>query len=244
MSQDELWPDTSMSLVNNNIIMIVSTRLIGEKTSMFNCCWRSEVKCDYLTTVLSNHKQYSYWNISLFYYNMSGHKRTRFCPDMIMTTRFGYKHVWAQSCVGTNVSGHKRVWAQSCVGTIVSGHKRVWAQSCLGTIMCGHNRVWAQTCLGTIVCGHKRVWAQSCLGTNVCGHNRVWAQSCVGTIVCGHNRVWAQSCGLNRVGSIMYGPNRVVSILMLFNPLNGLNPFFRKFSGDIENRFLSYTDSS
>ena len=51
MSQDELWPDTSMSLVNNSIIMIVSTRLIGEKTSMFNCCWRSEVKCDYLTTV-------------------------------------------------------------------------------------------------------------------------------------------------------------------------------------------------
>ena len=51
MSQDEMWPDTSMSLVNNNIIMIVSTRLIGEKTSVFNCCWRSEVKCDYLTTV-------------------------------------------------------------------------------------------------------------------------------------------------------------------------------------------------
>ena len=51
--QDELWPETSMSLVNNNIIMIVSTRLIGENTSMcmFNCCRRSEVKCDYLTTV-------------------------------------------------------------------------------------------------------------------------------------------------------------------------------------------------
>ena len=105
---------------------------------------------------------------------MSGHKRTRFCPDMIVTTRFGYKHVWAQSCVGTNVSGHKRVWAQ--------------------------------TCLGTIVCGHKRVWAQSCLGTNVCGHKRVWAQSCVGAIVCGHNRV----------GSIMYGPNRVVSVSIVW----------------------------
>ena len=51
--QDELWPDTSMSLVNINNIMIVSTRLIGGNTSMcmFNCCWRSEVKCDYLTTV-------------------------------------------------------------------------------------------------------------------------------------------------------------------------------------------------
>ena len=58
------------------------------------------------------------------------------------------------------------------------------------------------------MCGHNHVWAQSCLGTNVSGHNRVWAQSCVGTIVSGHNRVWAQSCGLNRVGSIMYGPNR------------------------------------
>ena len=51
--QDELLPDTSMSLVNNNIMMIVSTRLIGENTSMcmFNFCWRSEVKYDYLTTV-------------------------------------------------------------------------------------------------------------------------------------------------------------------------------------------------
>ena len=41
------------SLVNNNIIIIVSTRLIGENTNMcmFNCCCRSEVKCDYLTTV-------------------------------------------------------------------------------------------------------------------------------------------------------------------------------------------------
>ena len=46
--------DTIMSLVNNNIV-IVSTRLIvnliGENTSMLNCCWRSEVKCYYLTTV-------------------------------------------------------------------------------------------------------------------------------------------------------------------------------------------------
>ena len=85
------------------------------------------------------------------------------------------------------MSGHKRVWAQSCVGTIVSGHKCVWAQSCLGTNVCGTN-----------VSGHNRVWAQSCVGTIVSGHKRVWAQSCLGTIVCGHNRV----------GSIMYGPNR------------------------------------
>ena len=136
----------------------------------------------------------------------------------------GHKRVWALSCVGTIVSGHKHVRAQTCVGTIVCGHNRVWAQSCVGTIMCGHNHVWAQSCLGTNVCGHNRVWAQSCLGTNVSGHNRVWAQTCLGTIVCGHNRVWAQSCvgtcnrvwapscGLNRVGSIMYGPNRVVSV--------------------------------
>ena len=52
--QDELWPDTSLSLVNNNIIIIVSTRLIGENTSMLNCCWPSEVKCDYLTTVMQS----------------------------------------------------------------------------------------------------------------------------------------------------------------------------------------------
>ena len=119
--QDELWPDTSMSLVNNNIIMIVSTRLIGINTSMcmFNCCWRSEVKCDYLTTVNQSQAVFLLEYFVIFYYNMSGHKRTRFCLDMIVTTRFGYKHVWAQTCVGTIV------WAQTCVGTNVSGHNRV-----------------------------------------------------------------------------------------------------------------------
>ena len=122
--------------------------------------------------------------------------------------------MWAQSCVGTNVSEHKFVRAQSCVGTNVCGHNRVWAQTSVGTNVSGHNRVWAQSCVGTIVSGHKRVWAQSCLGTIVSGHNRVWAQSCVVTIVCERKRVWAQSClgtivcGHNRVGSIMYGPNR------------------------------------
>ena len=29
--------------VDTIIIIIVSTRLIGENTSMFNCCWRSEM---------------------------------------------------------------------------------------------------------------------------------------------------------------------------------------------------------
>ena len=47
--QHELWSDMNMFLDNNNII-IVSTRLcvnmIEENTSMLNCCWRSEVKCD------------------------------------------------------------------------------------------------------------------------------------------------------------------------------------------------------
>ena len=112
------------------------------------------------------------------------------------------------SCWGTNVPGHRRVWAQSCLGTNVSctnvsGHNRAWAQSCLGTIVSGHNRVWAQSCLGTVVSGHNRVWAQSCLGTIVSGHNRVWAQSCLCAIVSGHSRVdpvvWAQSCGPNHV---------------------------------------------
>ena len=32
-------------------------------------------------------------------------------------------HVWAHTCVDTNVSGHKRFWAQTCLGTIESGHK-------------------------------------------------------------------------------------------------------------------------
>ena len=67
-----------------------------------------------------------------------------------------FNHVWAQSCLGTNVSGHKRVWAQICLGPNVSGHKR----TCLSTYVCGHKRVW-----GTVV------WAQSY------GANHVWAQT-------------------------------------------------------------------
>ena len=173
--QDELWPDTSMSMVNNNIIIIVSTRLIGENTSMYNCCWRSEVKCDYLTTVKQSQAVFLLEYSVILLYNMSGHKHTRFCPDMIESIRL--YHVRAQMCLGTNVFGHKRVWAQTSVGTIECGHKRVWAQTCLGTIVCGHKRVRAQTCVGTNVCGHNRVWAQSCEGTNVYGHKRVLAQS-------------------------------------------------------------------
>ena len=73
---------------------------------------------------------------------------------------------------------------------------------CLGTNVSGHKHIR----VGTIVSGPKRVWAQSCLGTNVSGHNRVWAQSCLGTIVSGHI-----VSGHNRVGSSMYGHNRVVS---------------------------------
>ena len=88
------------------------------------------------------------------------------------------------SCWGTNVPGHKCVWAQTCLGTNVSEYH---------IIMSRHNRFWAQTCLGTKVSGHKRVWAQTCLGTNVSGHKLVWAQTCVGTVVwaqlCGPNHV-------------------------------------------------------
>ena len=71
---------------------------------------------------------------------VSGHKRSRFCPDMIVTT-----------CLGTNESGHKRVWAQTSLDTNMCGHKRVWAQTCVGTKVTGHNRV------GSSMYGHKRV---------------------------------------------------------------------------------------
>ena len=91
---------------------------------------------------------------------VSGHKRTRFCRDMIVTTRL--YHARAQMCLGTSMHGHKRVWAQTWVGTnVLCGHKRVWAQTCVGTNVSGHKRAWAQACLGTIV------WAQVCTGTNV-----------------------------------------------------------------------------
>ena len=79
--------------------------------------------------------------------NVSGHKRTRLCPDHTIITCQDTKYV----------SGHKRTrlcpdhTIITCQGTNVSGHKRVWAQTCLGT------NVWVQMCLGTNLCEHKRV---------------------------------------------------------------------------------------
>ena len=49
----------------------------------------------------------------------------------------GYKRVWAQTCVATNVSAHIRVWAQ--VATNVSAHIRVWAQTYVGIVMCSQS---------------------------------------------------------------------------------------------------------
>ena len=154
---------------------------------------------------------------------------------------FGHKCVWAQTCVGTNVSyvtGHKRVWAQTCVGTNVSGHNRVGSSMCrhkrVGSSMCRHKRVISiyvkrviSMCLGTKPqtctflprhdCDHTVI---TCQGTNMCGHKYVWAQMCVGTNVCGHKRElrdWAQTCvgtnvsGHNRVGSSMCRHKRVGS---------------------------------
>ena len=154
--------------------------MIGENTSMFNCCWRSEV-----------------W---LFNY----------CSATTSSIPTGIFRFFIIACQGTiYVSEHNHVWAQSCLGTIMSGHNRVWAQSCLGTNVSGHKRVWAQMCLGTNVHGHKCLWAQTymflprhdcdhtiiaCQGTNVSGHKHVWAQTCVGTNMSGHKRVRPQTC--------------------------------------------------
>ena len=80
-------------------IIIVFTRLI-----MWQLDWWKHKHAQLLLAkrsviiqlVFSNHQQYSSWNISLFYYSMSacqgtkyvsGHKRTCFCPDTIVTTR-------------------------------------------------------------------------------------------------------------------------------------------------------------
>ena len=96
------------------------------------------------------------------------------------------------------------------------------------TVWALHVRVWAQTCVGTIVCGHNRVRAQSCLGTIVSGHKRVWAQSCV-----------AQSCGLNRVGSIMYGPNRGGTIRDSFHIVRKIS-YSKLLTSSTFFRFLLY----
>ena len=76
-----------MYLDNNNII-IVSTRLcvnlIGDNTSMLNCCWRNEVKCDYLTTV-----QHS---------------------AIASTIPTGIFRNFIITCQGTNMTGHTHLW--------------------------------------------------------------------------------------------------------------------------------------
>ena len=90
------------------------------------------------------------------------------CDHMIITCQGpGHKCVWAQTCLGTNVSGHKRVWAQARLGTNMCGHKRVWAQTFLDTSASGHKRVWAQSCGLKYMYGHKR------LGSSMYGHKRV-----------------------------------------------------------------------
>ena len=84
-------------LCKNNII-IVSTRLImcqldlWKQKHMLNCCWRSE--CDYLTSVQQSPAEFllEYFVVLLAIAcqgtkYVSGHKRTRFCPDTIVTTR-------------------------------------------------------------------------------------------------------------------------------------------------------------
>ena len=143
-----------MFFVNNNIL-IVSTRLIDENTSMaVNCCWRSEVKYDYLTTVQQSPAVFllEYFFILLL-------------------------QVWAQTCLGTTYTFLPRHDCDHtimiCQVTKASGYKRFWAQTCVGANVCGHKRVWAQTCLGTNVCVHKRVWAQSCGPKYAYGHKRV-----------------------------------------------------------------------
>ena len=132
---------------------------------------RSEIWLfNYCSAIISSIN--SYWNISLFYYNMSGH--------IICVWAQTYTFLPTHDCVHTIIT---------CQGTNVSLLKRVWAKICQSTNVCGHKRVRSQTCLGTNVCEHKRVWTQTCVGTNVSGHMRVWAQMCVRTNVPGHKRV-------------------------------------------------------
>ena len=104
-----------------------------------------EAKCDYLTIVFSNHQQYSYWNISLFYYSMSGHQICVWAQTYTFLPRHDCDHTII-TCQGTNVSGHKHVWAQSC---LVTGHNLV------GSSMYGHKHVVSVLKGGTDQCHSK-----------------------------------------------------------------------------------------
>ena len=99
-----LWPDTIMSLVNNNII-IVSTRLI---------------MC-----------QLDWWKHKHAQLLLSWHMLLSRAPNMCLSTNYTLVSVltWLWpcdiiTCQCSNVSGHKRVWVQSC------WFKYVWAQTC------------------------------------------------------------------------------------------------------------------
>ena len=168
-AQTRVCPDTIMSLVNNNII-IVSTRSM----IMYQLDWWKHKHAQLLLA-----KRSKVWFLN-------------YCSaitSIIPTRIFRY---FILTCQGTNVSGLKCVWAQTCLGTNVCGHKQVWAQTCVGTNMSVHKRVLAHTCLDTNVSGHKFECSQTCLGPNVSRHKRVWAQ------LCGLKYVWAQTCGLQK----------------------------------------------
>ena len=151
-----LWRDTIMFLDNYNIFIVykIMCQLDWWKHKHAHCSTVvGETKWNVLfinyCSVIT--MQYSSWNISWFYYNMSGHK---IC-------------LWAQACPGTNVHVFAQTWICSHNNYYnMSGHRFVWAQTCLGTIVCGHKPV----------CEHKRVWAQTCVAQSCVG-TIVWAKS-------------------------------------------------------------------
>ena len=61
------------------------------------------------------------------------------------TYTFVPRHICAQTWLWPHdyiMTGHKRVWAQTCLGTNLSGHKHVWEQTCLGKNVWSPAELW------------------------------------------------------------------------------------------------------
>ena len=98
MPQHESWPDTIMSLVNNNIIIVsailIMCQLVWGKHTHVQLLLAREISemwvFNYCSAIASSIPTgiFRYFIIACQGSKyVSGHKRTRFCPNMIVTTR-------------------------------------------------------------------------------------------------------------------------------------------------------------
>ena len=120
-AQTRLSPDTFMPIHVCAQTCLCPHTFVPRKICALTCYNR-------VATIISDYVSYLVWSpIKLTHNLVNTIIILLLSKDMIVS---GHNN----SCWGINVSGHKHVWAQSCLGTNVCGH------SLVGTIMYGHKR--------------------------------------------------------------------------------------------------------